>query len=290
MLLKLKSSGSNVVTLQTRLNRYGQYGLKADGAFGKMTDSAVRDFQKREKLGIDGIVGNITWSRLMSVTEGSQTALTLDRFKSVFNNLSDEDATSWFDAFESAMTKYEINTPNRVAAFLANISHECNNFRNLEESLNYSATRLAQVWPNRYSATGKSNGSPNDLAVSIAGNPVLVASYTYANRMGNGGPDTKDGWNYRGRCPIMVTGRDNYRAASNEIGIDLVSNPDQALDPKVGALISAHFWYSNGINQYADQNDFDGCCDKVNIGRKTAAEGDAVGYAQRLAVYRKLLA
>lgn len=163
-----------------------------------------------------------------------------------------ETAEKWGPSLTRAMKKFGITSPNNVAAFLANITHESGNLKHFRENLNYSAATLARLWPHRYA----SNGAPNALARAIAGKPVLVGNNVYAKRMGNGPAPTGDGYNYRGRGPIQITGKGMYKQISDGIGVDLVSNPDLLTRPDVGAMASAYFWAKvKGINKYADVGD-----------------------------------
>ncbi len=121
----------------------------------------------------------------------------------------------------------------RVAMFLAQIAHESRELTRLEENLNYSAERLRTVFPRRFSP---------ELAEIYAHQPSLIANRAYANRMGNGDQVSGDGWCYQGRGPIQLTGKDNYRRASEDLGMDLEAYPEQIADlPEVGALVAA--WY-----------------------------------------------
>lgn len=198
-------------------------------------------------------------------------------------------AEEWSGFYAKYCNQYQINTPKRVAAFIANVVIESQYLRILRENLKYSAQGLARTWPNRYSSTGKRGGSPNAKALSIAGKPVAIANHCYANRMGNGDESSGDGWRYCGKGPIQLTGKSNFTAFFKSAKVS-DTDPEKLVAPEMGALSSVWFWTSNNINQKADIGDFDGCCDLVNIGRKTRELGDAHGYAQRKAVYDKLLA
>lgn len=174
-------------------------------------------------------------------------------------------ATVWADPLATAMAAYAIVGPQRQAAFLAQLAHESAGFTRLEENLNYSASRLMQVWPSRFGTV--------DKAVLYAHNPEKLANHVYANRMGNGDEASGDGWKFRGRGPIQLTGRDNYRDAS----IDLFSSvgmPDRLLqfpdhvaqDPLVGATVAARFWYVRGLNDLADMGDYETISKRINGG------------------------
>ena len=122
-------------------------------------------------------------------------------------------------------------------------------FNHLLENLNYSAQRLVQVWPSRFPSL--------PVAIPYAGNPEKLANFIYANRLGNGPPDSGDGWKYRGRGLIQLTGRGNYQQAATGIGRPLVDQPDLLLQPDVAARSAAFFWKSHGLNELADDRSGD---------------------------------
>jgi putative chitinase len=154
------------------------------------------------------------------------------------------DAVLWATALNAAMERFDIDTPARVAAFLAQIAHESNDCRNVIENLNYSAKRLVVVWPRRFPTL--------ESALPYAGQPERLANLVYANRLGNGEVASGDGWRFRGRGLIQLTGRTNYRIAGFATQLDLEWNPDQAAEPVPAALTAAHFWSSRGLNALAD--------------------------------------
>ncbi len=174
-----------------------------------------------------------------------------------------------------AAHRYHIDTtPRRVAAWLATLAHESARFTRLVESLNYSAEGLAATWPARYADM---TGQPNALAQSIARKPATIASLTYANRMGNGPSATGDGWIYRGRGLIQITGRDNYDRSGDALGLDLILNPERLEDPYYAALSAAEWWHRHGCNALADTGDLAAVTRKVN--------GGLTGLDDRLKLY-----
>lgn len=173
-------------------------------------------------------------------------------------------AEAWAPHITAAMTKWGIDTPARRAMFLAQCAHESQGFEHLVENLNYSAEGLARTWPGRYGIDGKA-GSPNELALRIARKPELIANYTYANRMGNGPPESGDGWNFRARALIGITGRDMYLRAGKAIDVDLIRNPDLAKDCAIAAEVSGWIWsVDKGCNRFADAGDIYGCSVAIN--------------------------
>lgn len=196
-----------------------------------------------------------------------------------------ERAELWAEPLTAAMDEFMITGAAREAAFLATINHESNGLVSLVENLNYSARGLSATWA-RFSETGKRSNSPNELAFKLARKPVEIANTVYALRMGNGSYESGDGWEFRGRGPIQLTGRDNYRRAGKRLGIEIEHDPDIVLTPSVGALVAALHWYDAGCNDAADMGDFDRVSDLINIGRPTERFGDAIGFPDRLAKLR----
>lgn len=185
------------------------------------------------------------------------------RTLSVAVGINEAVAAQWVDALNLAMSEFGINNPRRQAHFLAQIGHESGGFSRLIENLNYSAERMAQVWPSRF-ATG---GKPNALAVRLNRNPEAIANVVYADRLGNGPQVTGDGWKYRGRGLIQLTGRANYQAAATALNLNLIANPDQVADSKtVAARVAAWFWFANGLNQLADADNLVGITRRINGG------------------------
>lgn len=199
-------------------------------------------------------------------------------------------ANIWGKPLSDAMVKYGITTPERIKAFIATILHESANITRLKENLNYSAKGLANTWPNRYAIGGNPRKGPNDLAYKLNRNPRLIANYTYANRMGNGGPETNEGFMYRGKGLIQLTGKNNCIAASKGTGIDFVSHPEYLVRPVEGSIAACWFWNNSGVNKYADRGDIDGVRDIINRGHKTAKIGDSVGYMDVVQRYSMLTA
>jgi|APGre2960657404_1045060.scaffolds.fasta_scaffold00085_6 putative chitinase len=157
------------------------------------------------------------------------------------------------------MIKHEINTPLRVCHFLSQLSHESAGFTVLSENLNYSSTGLLKNF-SKYFKDGSE--------LKYARNPKAIASRVYANRMGNGSEDTEEGWRYRGRGYIQITGKFNYEKYSKSIFGDsrLLENPDLALDYIIAAKIACAFWKENNLNSLADKDDLIGITKKINGG------------------------
>lgn len=179
-------------------------------------------------------------------------------------------------ALNRAMQRYWIDSPVRQAAFLAQIGHESAQLTALVENLNYGAQGLANTWPKRYRGA---DGKPNALALYLARHPQAIANNTYAGRNGNGDEASGDGWLYRGRGLIMVTGRANYRAAGVGIGQPLEDHPELLEQAEWAATSAAWWWSSHGLNELADAGKFEQITRVIN--------GGLNGQADRLTLWEK---
>lgn len=171
--------------------------------------------------------------------------------------------------------EYDIAAPRRLAAWLANLTHESGRFATVEERLGYTAPRLAAVWPSRYALRGPGGVyvrdaagglAPNDLARRIAGSPVQIANETYGGRMGNGPAASGDGWRFRGRGLIQITGRDNYRDCGDALGLPLLLRPELLIEPEHAARSAGWFWARNGLSAHADAGQLDQITRRINGG------------------------
>ena len=165
--------------------------------------------------------------------------------------------------YPSMKKRYIDRNEKRAACFLATCAIESGNFTKLVENMNYSAKRLAEVWPKRFRGD---DGKPNNLALKIANNPEAIANVVYANRMGNGPAETGDGWRFRGRGYIHLTGKDNYKRYGEYLGLDLVNNPELAEQEDNAAEIAAEFWSRSDLNEAADVLDLIAIRKRVNGG------------------------
>ena len=150
-----------------------------------------------------------------------------------------------------------LNTKLRIAAFIAQTAHESGGYCVAAENLNYSDKGLLATFPKYFNASN---------VEEYARNPQKIASHVYANRLGNGPEASGDGWNYRGRGFIQITGKDNYTKCGTSLGVDLLTNPAY-LETVEGAMMSAKwFWESNNLNQWADKPDFVTLTKRINGG------------------------
>jgi len=179
---------------------------------------------------------------------------------------------AWLQPLNDTFDRFEINTPLRQACFIGQCSHESEHFRFLEENLNYKAESLMRVWPSHFN---------HAMAQECAHNPKKIADIAYAHRMGNGGPETGDGFAYRGRGLIQLTGKSNYHACGEELGIDLINNPDYLSTPEGACLSAGWFWHTHGLNQLADANEIEPMTKKIN--------GGTIGLENRVALMQQAL-
>ena len=172
---------------------------------------------------------------------------------------------SWLEPLTAAFARFEINTPERQAAFIGQCAHESANFKTLQENLNYSAKGLNATWPSRFPSEAE--------AQPYHRQPEKIANKVYSGRMGN--LEEGDGWKYRGRGLIQLTGKDNYRLASDALAVDFIADPDLVLTKEYAALTAAWYWNKRGLNKEADAKDFTGMTKKIN--------GGVIGLADRVA-------
>ncbi|CDF83090.1 lytic enzyme [Pseudomonas knackmussii B13] len=178
---------------------------------------------------------------------------------------ANERARTFVPALNEAMARHGIDRPLRVAAFLAQVLHESVYLRRTVESLDYSAAGLARVWPKRYRAA---DGLPNLLAIELAGQPESIANHTYAKRNGNGPVESGDGWRYRGRGLLQVTGRANYQAVAAGLDLPLLECPELLAEPPAACLSATWWWRTHKLNALADAEAIDEIGSLINTGRK----------------------
>lgn len=166
-------------------------------------------------------------------------------------------AEKWCIPLRYTCSNFDINTPERIAGFLAQVGHESGGLRFTVENLNYRADALTRVWPSRF---------PPGVAESYAMQPERIANRAYADRMGNGNEASGDGWKYRGRGLIQLTGKDSYAAFSLEANNEALVKPDLVAEVELAALSAGWFWSNNGLNALADNKDIVGMTIRVNGG------------------------
>jgi len=260
-MLKIGSTGEDVKLLQTKL------GLTPDGVFGPGTEKKVKEWQRSNGLVDDGIVGQLTWEKLKlgtmikeDVVNPKNTIFKLDKLVGIIPG-------TVINQIDEVAKKFNITSPLRLAHFLSQCAHESGSFRAVEENLNYSSDGLKKVFGKYF---------PGNLSESYAKKPEKIASRVYGNRMGNGDETTLEGFKYRGRGYIQLTGKSNYVNFTKFIGEDCVKNPD-LVSTKYPLASAAYFFDSNGLWSICDK----GISDEVVKQLTKRINGGTNGLADR---------
>jgi putative chitinase len=255
MLLRIGSNGDDVKKVQAKL------GINADGIFGPGTEKAVKAWQTANGLSADGIIGIITFGEMFSSASSDANSQTVAFIKGMslegfdFTKLASLIPADVVDQIPDCAAKFDINTDLRLAHFLAQCSHESAGFTRTVENLNYSVDGLKNTF-NKY--------FPDNLAVSYAKDQEKIASRVYASRMGNGDEASKEGYKYRGRGFIQLTGKDNYSQLDESVDEDIVNNPD-LVSSQYALLSAAWFWNSRRLNALADNGASDDVVTQITI-------------------------
>ena len=273
MLLKLGSTGDDVVKLQKKL------GVDPIGKFGPKTESAVKSFQTKNGITPDGIVGDGTWAKMFAEGTVSQPIVITEpapvpsvgglKLEKLKGHIPD----SVIAQIPDTAAKFQINTPLRLAHFLAQCGHESGGFRLTKENLN-SAKGLAGTFKKYF---------PTEAAAKpYERQPVKIANKVYGNRMGNGPESSGEGAKFCGRGYIQLTGKENYTAFGKSINEDILSNPDRVASDY--ALLSAAWFFSkNGLHKMADG----GATDAVVTSITKRVNGGTIGLADRIKHFKE---
>lgn len=167
--------------------------------------------------------------------------------------------------------KFNINSVRQQAAFIGQCGHECGNFKVFEENLNYRAETLMKLWPKRFPTL--------EFAKQYEKNPKKIANSVYASRMGNRDEASGDGYRFRGRGAIQLTGHSGYYHAGQACGVDFVMEPDLVATPKYALMTAGWFWSTHGCNPLAENADWVGLTKKINGG--TIGLDDRVKHTQQ---------
>jgi putative chitinase len=185
----------------------------------------------------------------------SNCILTYNQFQQMVKN---KYASHWYEVLEQLLPDYDINTPLRVAHFVAQTAHESGNYVFIKENLNYRAESLTKTWPRLFPTI--------EIARQYEKQPQKIANRAYGNRMGNGDEASGDGWRFCGRGLIQLTGKDNYTFFAGSLGIS-VEEAAEYMETFEGAAQSACFyWEQNNLNRFADSNDVKGLTRAINGG------------------------
>lgn len=199
--------------------------------------------------------------------------LTVEQLQACLPQAKLSNLEKFVEGINETFEHFDINTPQRCAMFLAQTAHESANFSATQENLNYSAKGLMGIFK-KYFPT-------QDSTVSYERKPERIANRVYANRMGNGSESSGEGYKYRGRGLIQLTGKDNYRNCGKALQMDLIADPGQVAENPVAVLSAGWFWDTRKLNQWADKNDVKTVTKKIN--------GGDIGLADRTAHYHHIL-
>jgi putative chitinase len=189
--------------------------------------------------------------------------MTLEQYYRIAAKATMINRGKYYLAIQDTLEKYDIDTPNRIAMFMAHLLHESAYMSAVRENLNYSAAGLMKVFPKYFSPT---------LAEKYARKPQMIANRVYALRMGNGNEESGDGWKYRGGAAFQLTGKDNYTAFGMDACIDTLNHPELIESPTYWAMSAGWFWDKNNLNAYADRDDIKGSTRVINGGYNGLAE------------------
>ena len=269
MLLKNGSKGEDVKKLQVKL------GVEAIGTFGPKTEAAVKAWQTANGLKADGIVGDATWSKMFGskpevikedVVIPSGGSLNLEKLKGHIPE-------SVIAQIPDTAKKFNITNNLRLAHFLAQCGHESAGFKAVSENLNYSADGLKKIFGKYF---------PGNLNESYARQPEKIAARVYASRMGNGDESTKEGFKFRGRGYIQLTGKSNYTNFTKFIGEDCVANPD-LVATKYPLASAAFFFDSNKLWSICDK----GADDATVTAVTKRVNGGTIGLPDRIKHFKE---
>ncbi len=272
MLLKNGSKGDDVKKLQEKL------GVEAIGTFGPKTEAAVKAWQKANGLKDDGIVGDATWAKLFGESAPVATVVKEDVVIPSGGPLNIEKLKGHIpDAvlaqIPDTAAKFNITNNLRLAHFLAQCGHESGGFKAVSENLNYSADGLKKIFGKYF---------PGNLNESYARQPEKIASRVYASRMGNGDEASKEGFKFRGRGYIQLTGKANYTNFTKFIGEDCVANPD-LVATKYPLASAAFFFDSNKLWSICDK----GADDATVTAVTKRVNGGTIGLPDRIKHFKE---
>jgi len=273
MLLKKGDNNENVKLMQQKL------GIEpAVTNFGPKTEAAVKEWQAKNGLTADGIVGPSTWAKIMGESAAAPTPIVSAPIASVgglkLEKLKGHIPDAVISMIPAVAQKFQIDSALRLAHFLAQCGHESGGFRLTKENLNYSAKGLNGIFK-KYFPTLES-------ALPYERKPEKIANKVYGGRMGNGPEASGDGAKFCGRGYIQLTGKDNYTAFGKSIGEDVCANP-QVVAEKYALLSAAWFFSKNGLHKMADG----GASDTVVTSITKRVNGGTIGLPDRIKHFKE---
>ena len=272
MLLKVGSKGDDVKKLQEKL------GLGADGSFGPGTEKAVKEWQTANGLKADGLVGDGTWSKLFgeSAVAAPKPAVVIPPSEFKLEALKGHVPDAVIAQIPDTAAKFNITNPLRLAHFLAQCGHESGGFKAVSENLNYSAKGLLGTFGKYFNAT---------TAAQYERKPEMIASRVYGSRMGNGDEASKEGFKFRGRGYIQLTGKSNYTNFTKFIGEDCIASPD-LVATKYPLASAAFFFDSNKLWSICDKGATD--ADVTAVTKRV--NGGTIGLPDRIKHFKEYYA
>jgi putative chitinase len=273
MLLRKGDNNENVKLMQQKL------GIEpAVTNFGPKTEAAVKAWQAAHGLDADGIVGDKTWAMIMaegqSVPAPVETPIPISTGGLKLDKLKGHIPDAVISMIPDTAAKFQINTPLRLAHFLAQCGHESGGFRLTKENLNYSAKGLMGIFKKYFPTEA--------LAKQYERQPAKIANKVYGGRMGNGPESSGEGAKYCGRGYIQLTGKDNYIAFGKSIGVDMTVNPD-LVSSQYSLLSAAWFFSKNGLHKMADEGSTDAVVTKIT----KRVNGGTIGLTDRIKHFKE---
>lgn len=271
MNLKRGDNNENVKKMQEKL------GISpAVTNFGPKTEEAVKAFQTKNGLKADGIVGPITWAKIMGTPApaAAPVAVVISTGPMKIEKLKGHIPDAVLAQIPDTVAKFDLGTPLRLAHFLAQCGHESAGFKAVSENLNYGAKGLQSIFKKYFPTEAK--------ALEYERKPEKIANLVYANRMSNGDEASGDGFRFRGRGYIQLTGRANYTSFNKFVDDDVVVNPD-FVATKYPLLSAGWFFHSNGLHKLADG----GATDAVVTTVTKRVNGGTIGLADRISHFKE---
>jgi putative chitinase len=270
MIVKIGSKGPEVQKLQAFL------GITADGSFGPGTEKALKEWQTKSGLVADGVAGPATLEKMgitsaVPVAESSTAPIPASQFK--LENLKGHIPDSVIAQIPGTAAKFNITNTLRLAHFLAQCGHESGGFKAVSENLNYSADGLKKIFGKYF---------PGNLNESYARQPEKIANRVYSSRMGNGDESSGEGFKFRGRGYIQLTGKSNYSSFDKMVDEDIIANPD-LVATKYPLMSAAFFFNNNGLWSICDK----GADDATVTAVTKRVNGGTIGLADRIKHFKE---
>lgn len=270
MVIKIGSKGPEVQKLQAFL------GITADGSFGPGTEKALKEWQTKSGLAADGVAGPATLEKMgitsaAPVAESAPALIPASQFK--LANLKGHIPDSVIAQIPDTAAKFNITNTLRLAHFLAQCGHESGGFKAVSENLNYSADGLKKIFGKYF---------PGNLNESYARQPEKIANRVYSSRMGNGDESSGEGFKFRGRGYIQLTGKSNYSSFDKMVDEDIIANPD-LVATKYPLMSAAFFFNNNGLWSICDK----GADDATVTAVTKRVNGGTIGLADRIKHFKE---